>query len=696
MKMTVTPLQDSVAQADNDLIDLGKILSSLRIGWKTIAATTVMAIGLGGAYVFLVATPIYTASSVVVLDTRKPQVVDLEGMMSGLTGESDELNTEVEVLRSRGLADKVVDELQLTKDPEFNEMLRPPSLRGQISAILVGDGMEPDAEAERAGVVTEFLGKLSVRNVPSSYVFEISVESEDPRKAALIADTVAKRYILNQIEVKFEATEQATAWLTNRVGELKTELEAAEGRLKDFNAQTTLISELTLTSLEAQLKDMRDRVAQVTAEEQQALARLAALQAAADKTTRLEVAQDAELTRLRDDDTRFAMRFSQVLARAELEAARATSQREALERSLQTLAEQASTQGEDMITLQQLTREAEASRTLYEYFLSRLKETSAQQGVQQADSRLLSAAVVPSFPTAPRKTLILVMSAFLGLMAGVGFVLYRETTRNGYRTARQLEEDTGVVVMGQIPVIPGKARKDILTYLSSKPSSAAMEAVRNLRTSVLLSNVDKPPQVIVSSSSVPGEGKTTNSLALAMNLVGTGKSVLLIEGDIRRNTLGEYFPTDRGAGGLVSVLSGEAKLEDVLIRDERLGLSVLPGERSAINAADLFMSDAWRSFIEQMRKRFDYIIIDTPPVLVVPDARIIAQIADAVLFTVRWNETSRTQVQDALRMFETLRLKVSGLVLSQIDSAEMQRYGYGGKYGGYGAYSGYGAKYYTD
>ena len=696
MKMTVTPLQDSLTQADSDVIDLGKILSSLRVGWKAIAATTVLAIGLGGTYAFVVATPIYTASSVVVLDTRKSQVVDLEGMMSGLTGESDELNTEVEVLRSRGLADKVVDELQLTKVPEFNEMLRPPTLMGQIRAILVGDGMEPDAEAERAGVVTEFLSKLSVRNVPSSYVFEISVESQDPRKAALIADTLAKRYILNQIEVKFEATEQATAWLTNRVGELKTELEAAEGRLKDFNAQTTLISELTLASLEAQLKDMRDRVVQVTAQEQEVIARLTALQAATDKATRLDVAQDVELTRLRDDDTRFAMRFAQVLARAELEAARATSQREALERSLQTLAEQASTQGEDMITLQQLTREAEASRTLYEYFLSRLKETSAQQGVQQADSRLLSAAVVPSFPTAPRKSLILVMSSILGLMAGVGFVLYRETMRNGYRTARQLEEDTGVVVMGQIPLIPGKARKDILAYLSGKPSSAAMEAVRNLRTSVLLSNVDKPPQVIVSSSSVPGEGKTTNSLALAMNLVGTGKSVLLIEGDIRRNTLGEYFPTDRGAKGLVSVLSGEAKLDDVLIRDEKLGLSVLPGERSAINAADLFMSDAWRSFIEQMRKRFDYIIIDTPPVLVVPDARIISQIADAVLFTVRWNETSRTQVQEALRMFETLRLKVSGLVLSQIDSSEMKRYGYGGKYGGYGAYSGYGAKYYTD
>jgi len=696
MKMSVQPLRDSLAQADSEVIDLGKIVFALRAGWKTISATTVIAIGLAGVYAYKIATPIYTAHSVVVLDTRKSQVVDLQGMMSGLTGESDELNTEVEVLRSRGLADKVVDELRLTEDPEFNAALRPPTLSARLKGLLKVETTEQDPEAERAGVVGAFLERLSIRNVPASYVFEITVKSEDPRKVALIADTVAKRYILNQLEVKFEATEQATAWLTNRVGELKTELEGAEGQLTAFNAQTSLISEVTLTSLEAQLKDMRERVAQVTEQEKQVLARLAALRSASERDAQIEAAQDAELTRLRGDDTRFAVRLAQVLARAELEAARATDQREALERSFKTLAEQAASQGEDMITLQQLTREAEASRTLYEYFLSRLKETSAQQGVQQADSRMLSSAVVPVTPTEPRKSLILAMFSILGLMAGGGLVLYRETMRNGYRTARQLEGETGVVVMGQIPLIPGKLRKDILSYLTSKPSSAAMEAVRNLRTSVLLSNVDKPPQVIILTSSVPGEGKTTNSLALAVNLVGTGKSVLLIEGDIRRNTLGEYFPGDRSAKGLVSVLSGEAKLEEVMVHHAALGLAFLPGERSAINAADLFMSDAWRNLIEQMRKKFDYILIDTPPVLVVPDARIIAQVADAVLFTVRWNETSRTQVQEALRMFETLRLKVSGLVLSQIDGAEMKRYGYGGKYAGYGAYSGYGAKYYSD
>ncbi|WP_240664798.1 GumC family protein [Paenirhodobacter ferrireducens] len=685
-------MADVRADGGDDAIDLAQLVQSLRAGWRVIAAVTVLMIGLGLIYAYGLATPIYTAQSVVVLDTRKNQVVDLQGVMSGITGDSDELNTEVEVLRSRGLAEKVVDETNLAADPEFNTALRPPSLRARLKWLF---GAQIQTETSKAGVVDALLDHLSVRNVPSSYVFEIAVQSQDPQKAAMIADAIAKRYILNQIEVKFDATEQATAWLTNRVAELKSDLEAAEEKVKSFNSATTLVSPEMLASLEVQLKDIRERIEQGKAQEVAAQTRVAALKAADTPEARLAAAQDAQLIRQEPGGAEFDARFAQVLARAELDAARATDQRSALERSQETLGRQIAKQGDDMIQLQQLTREAEASRTLYEYFLGRLKETSAQQGIQQADSRVLSMAVIPSIPTAPRKSLIIAMCVALGMFAGVGLVLVREALNSGFRTARQLEEETGVAVMGQIPVIPGKERAEILAYLASKTSSAAVEAVRNLRTSVLLSNVDHPPQVIVSTSSIPGEGKTTNSLALAMNLVGIGKSVLLIEGDIRRNTLGQYFSAQgQKTKGLVSVLSGEATLEEAILRPAELGISVIMGERSAINAADLFMSDAWHEFIRKARSLYDYIIIDTPPVLVVPDARIIAQVADAVLFSVKWNATSHGQVAEALQMFETVQQRVAGLILSQIDGEQMKRYGYGGKYGSYGAYSGYGAKYY--
>ncbi len=264
-----------------------------------------------------------------------------------------------------------------------------------------------------ARAVDALLNAISVRNVPSSFVFEISVTSEDPAKAAKIADTLAKRYILNQIEVKFESSEQATEWLSNRVSELKTQLEVAEEKAKAFNSQTSLVSPELLATLEVQNKDLRERVANARKQTEAARARVVELKSATTFDERVALARDVELSRLPEGDA-FDVRYAQVIARAELDSARAETQQAALIRSQDALAAQISRQGDDLIQLQQLTRDAEASGTLYEYFLSRLKETSAQQGIQQADSRILSAAVIPSVPTAPRKKLVLVMCALLG------------------------------------------------------------------------------------------------------------------------------------------------------------------------------------------------------------------------------------------------------------------------------------------
>ena len=240
-------------------------------------------------------------------------------------------------------------------------------------------------------------------------------------------------------------------------------------------------------------------------------------------------------------------------------------------------------------------------------------------------------------------------------------------------------------MIGQIPLIPARDRKNTLKYLEDKPTSAAAEAIRNLRTSLMLSNLDKKPQVIVSTSSIPGEGKTTVSLSLAKFLSGLGKSVLLVEGDIRRRTLNEYFP-DMPRNGIASVLNGDVKFADAIHRPDGFGADVLGGEKTNVNAADIFSSDRFKAFISEMRDQYDFIIIDTPPVLVVPDARIISQNADAILFSVKWDSTNKGLVEEAMRFFHNSNQRITGLVLSQIDEKGMKRYGYGGEYGAYGSY----------
>ncbi|NVK21494.1 MAG: polysaccharide biosynthesis tyrosine autokinase [Kangiellaceae bacterium] len=684
-------------------------LAILNVLWRgkfIILAGLLIGLGLGWYYANYVAEPVYRASSVVMMESREQTVVNLDSVVGGLpSADQSVLNSEAEVIRSRGLLGKVVDDLDLTSDPEFNVYLRPigwkTKLKQNIMALFGADIEErtlPPMEVQRSDTISMLRNAINVRNISASLVFNITVETESAEKSAVLANRTAEIYILNQLDVKYDASRQATSWLADRVAELQSDLESADAKVKQFRSETELVNADGLLLREQQLKDLRDRIENSTRGIETAEAKIAAMQAASEYPEKAQAAGDVQLQQFlpRIDQptiqTAFDNRYETLMARARTDIERLTTQRETLSSALQELEGQIQTQGRDLTELQQLTREAEASRLLYEHFLTRLKETSAQEGIQQADSRILSEAVTPKSPSAPNVQLIMAMNAILGTIAGVGIVLLLELRNNSYRTASLLEAGTGYPVLGQIPSLPIRQRRNAITYLADKPTSAAAEAVRNLRTSILLSNIDSPPQVLMTCSSLPGEGKTTMALALTQNLVGLGKKVLLVEGDIRRRVMTQYVKRQKPAG-LVSVLSGKTDLETTVTYDELLQADVLLGEETAVNGADLFSSEAFAAFVRRARELYDYVIIDTPPVLVVPDARIIAQQADAVVFVVKWDSTTKTQVRESLTMFERVNCPVSGLVLNNISARGMKRYGYGGNYG---AYAAYGNKYYIN
>lgn len=697
---------------DDEGLDLLHLISTLWQGKWFIAGCVAAALLIAGYYAFRVAVPRYSATANLALQMRSQLVNEVDNAAATIAPEFSAMYTELEVITSRRIIEETVRKLELTKDPEFNPLLREPpalsvegmkrGLRALIGSDLPSapENLITDDEAAFAATVSAVRGAVAADTKRYTYIFNITATSEDPRKSALIANAVAETYIENQIAVKYEAVEQAISWLSERVVALESELKDKEDAIKALRSETDLINADTLEALNRQAKDNRDRLEEtrISATEAHArLARLLDMRDAADLDTLTKTLNDPTLTRLlaevkagtENGRHLYDSRLELLLTRARTAAERLDAQAGALEQALERLQTQIATQADDLTKLVQMERDAQATSVLYDTFLSRLKETTVQRGLQQADVRVISQATRGRY-VEPRKSMILGIAMILGALLGTMVILLRQFLFKGFRTADELSKFSGVAVLGQIPRIPIKSRSELIPYLVDKPTSAAAEAVRNLRTSILLSDLDNPPKVIMSTSSIPAEGKTTQAIALAHNLSGLGKRVLLVEGDIRRRTFTKYF-TKASPHGVLSVLAGSVSLADAVVHDDLVNADVLMGEKTNVNAAEVFSSETFHAFVRDARQHYDFIIIDTPPVLVVPDARVIAQSVDAVVFSVSWDSTTKAQVAEGLEQFRIVNQKVTGLVLSQIDPVRMKRYGYGGKYG---AYSQYGNAYY--
>lgn len=642
-RRAATPVALPVPAPDPEgegLLDLAGLMNAL---WRH-KLWLLSAAALGGAcalaWALFVAVPTYQATTLLMREEADITQISLEGMVPGLTGGDTAVNTEVEVLRSRPLLAEVVTELGLLDSPEFNPTLRPPGLLQRLRAALMSlraapPAMDPQVRAALTltATIDDLNDHISVRNIPDSMVFEVVAESPDRVEAAAIANALARAYIRRQLSLKFSAAETATLWMADRVAELESDLQAAERRANAFAAQANVISPDTLEALTLQLADVRQRIA----------------------------------ARSASDTPRSRAQLPPLLAEEAM------------------LAEKILKQSTDQVTLEQLMREAAASRLVYESFLGRLKEAQLQQGIQQADSTILSHAEIAEAPARPRPILVAVLGMILGLGLAGGIVLRREAGRANFRAAEELETATGKTVLGQVPLLSERRRRGMLGYLAAKPGSAPAEAVRNLRTS-LLGQGRRPPRVIMVTSSAPGEGKTTQTLLLAQSIGQMGKRVLVIEADIRRRSFADYINMPKDAPGLADVIAQIGDTDVSVLQPEGLPFDVLPCGTTRAAAGDLFAQAGFGALIRTARKSYDIVLIDTPPVLVVPDARAIGPYADAVLYVVQWDQTDHRSVTQGLRALATVGVDVSGLVLTQVHPRRQKSYGVAPNFSGHGYY----------
>jgi capsular exopolysaccharide synthesis family protein len=695
---------ETVPEADLDVRRL--LLVVWRAKWLMALLAT---LGIGLAYVQLMRiTPLYTAESRVLWEIDQTNVAGLDPVARGLGGDFFSLASQIEVIESGRLLERVVADLKLAQDPVFNGSLEPPEgwtrwlslsnvvaeARAHVFGAKAEPAMEETPEELKIRMVSALRGAVEAEWLDGTYVLIIRTTTSDPKRSAELANEMARFYILDQLETKFEATRQATDWLTERVADLRIALEEAEQSVEDFSSGSSLISEEALGASARQLKDLRERATGLGNERGETDSRLQAVgasRAAGDFAAVAALMREPRLTTLAGEIAgldqpaqnelraamiaRFDAEFERGKTRMAFAIERLDDQEVAVRETIAELEKKQDQQATALLQLRQLQREAEASRLIYEFFLSRLKETSVQEGIQRPDARMLTEAEVPFAPSSPHRGTTLMTGGGGGLLLALLLVFLFERLNASFRSTEELESRTGQAVIGTIPMAPVTGRRALLQYLIDKPTSSVAEAIRNLRTSVLLANVDHPPKVIMVTSALPGEGKSTCCIALAQISRALGKRVLLIECDIRRRTFRNYFDLPE-RGGLLSVLSGAKSFEDVVYEDDASGLHILPGEESSVNAADIFASQRFADFVAEMRLHFDFIFIDTPPVLAVPDARVIAKNSDAVIFCVRWNKTARETVVEGLRFFAQVNVKVAGLVLGQVNVNKMARYGY--------------------
>lgn len=679
-------------------------------------------------------TPLYTATASVMIDTRKTRFIDIKEVMSGMLPQMATVMSEVEVIRSRDLAERVADNLNLYDNPLFNPVLRPKKTGVIVSLVdavrsLLPTKQQPDLseeekkQRERAAVVSSVLAGLSVTPVQQSLVITIAFRSQDPAMSVRMANAVADHYLLDQLETKFEATRRASTWLNQRLEGLRQSVIESERAVANYRANSGLIENRGVLPSQQQLSELNTQLIQVQAKRSEAEARVARLEALV-RTDRGSAAADelidsSLIQRLRESEAQLLRDISDLSLRygdmhpkmlkaqaelTELRAkigieigklgqgmrnelgvlrARESALRDQIRRQEGTLVEQNRAE----VRLHELEREAQANRMLYENFLGRFKETSEQEQIQQADARIISRAERPIAPSYPRKALLLAGAALGGLILGTLLVFVLEKMDNTFRGREELEDKTGIPALGMIPFIR-KNKGRAVSYLLDRPASSFAEAFRSLWVSLSHGGSGGVPQVVAVTSSLPGEGKSLTALSLARTVALLGKSVVLVDCDLRRSSVARMLELS-SSHCMDDLLAGRVDVDDALQTDPSSPVAIIPARSMERPPLDLLSSARMSDLLDTLRRRFDLIVLDCPPVMPVSEPQILGRLSDATLFCVRWDSTPRQVVQSALRLLTDVQVPLAGAVLTQVNVIRHAKYDYGDSGYYYGRYKSY-------
>jgi succinoglycan biosynthesis transport protein ExoP len=720
--------------------DIGEYTQLLLRHWRVIAATCALAVAAALTHYFL--TPkLYRAATIVQIEQRTafPVGADANPWLAAWAS-AKYYPTQYRLLRSRGLAERVIRDLRLTEDPAFNPA------RSDFSADEATAAGDDRRTAQLAGRI---VAGTEVEPIEGTELVEISYVSEDPDLAARVANGLVETFINWGIDTRAETVGRTSRFIDSEIESLREEIRNTEGQLQELSRSTNLITldpetNLTLQRLERLNGDLaaaqKDRIekearlSELTLAPRESVAEEVPGSVIAELRRDLRLKENEyesklqiytpdwpEMIELRGaiDDSKAALEreidksFEEVRARREAEFSSARAREQRLVQEINKVKDEALDLSQASVEYNYLDSELSARKTLLAELLRERSETgmSARLSEQrESNVRVVDEALVPRSPFRPSLRLDLTFGLFFGLAGGVGIVLLRHFLDRTVKAPEELEKLVGLPVLGVIPDISENAGgygyrgyygygnrskrskreadesdrpRSIELIPSSEPRLAVSEAYRSLRTALLLSSADEL-QVITITSAESSEGKTATASNLAIVMAQLGKRVLLVDADLRKPRLHKVLQTSNRSG-LVNYLTGSASIGEILLETAEENLTFCPAGPHPPNPSELLASGRMSEFLGAAQKKFDLIIVDTPPVLAVTDAALPGSIGDGVVLCFRAHKILRADAKACKDRLALAGVKMLGVVLNRY---QPRRSGsYGRKYHYYEAYA---------
>ncbi|MCW5691681.1 MAG: polysaccharide biosynthesis tyrosine autokinase [Pseudolabrys sp.] len=705
-----------------------------------ILATVVFAAAAGIALVFI--KPLYTATATVLIDPRRPNVINLDAKQTQIQAPAtDDATIESQVLLSQSISvlRRVVDDLNLTKDQEFQPK---PGLLAPIKRLFAAppvSNADPQ-EAARMAAVSVLQSRLKVARQRNSFLIDINVSAHNPETAARVANAISQAYFEELVRSKSDATKMAAGWLNQQLNDLKARVLASDKAVEEFRGAHNLTLSQGETVNSQQITDLNGKLVEARAEAAQARAKFDQVaeiakskadpgslsEALASETIAKLRGQYAQLTMNEADLTsrygpqhpqvtavKAQLRDTQKLIAAEvlriLQSRRhsyevAAAREASLEKSLAALQNISSESGQAEVRLRELQREADANRALYESFLGRYKEASARETLDLPEARIVTTANAPVQPSFPKAWLFLGLAIPLGAAFGSIIAIAVDRFDRRVKTIDQVEAISGVPGIASLPLVglrelsritkrgrdelaryqeqptrmlPLALQPPLMRYIIEEPNSVFAEAIRAVRLSVQRAARTRPMQTIMLTSAIEGEGKTTLAANLALSYAMMGVRTLIVEGDLRNPQLTRSL-CPNAQWGLFDVALGRASLQQTILFDRATSLSVLPSPPSnELEAMSEFaFSDSMRIILGELRRHYDVIIVDAPPLIPLVDSRALGEHADGIVLAVGWDRTPQDLIARAVDLLSPLKDRVLGTVLTRVDLRRLRNYDY--------------------